>query len=78
MPKADSLRTFVNKVPSGYGDYNFFGLFAPPGQGNLLNGPTATSPRMTLDYCASFCSGTVYFAVTHGKKVIPIYPVIFG
>ncbi|KAK4693328.1 hypothetical protein P7C71_g4052, partial [Lecanoromycetidae sp. Uapishka_2] len=53
-------------VTSPYGEYKFDGVYSIPSGGTLLNGPVATSTAMTVEYCATFCQGTGFYALYHG------------
>jgi len=44
------------------------GCIQEPLVGRLLNGPTITSPTMTLEVCANYCREYLYFGVELGNR----------
>lgn len=61
-----------------YGVYEFYGIYGARTSGDLLEGGTAINNRMTLAYCASFCEGSVYFAIQNGMPIfLGVLSVLF-
>ncbi|MCJ1272910.1 hypothetical protein MMC21_000699 [Puttea exsequens] len=53
-------------VGTPFGVYSFDGVYPPPATGNLLNGAVTTSDLMTIEYCAEFCQGSQFYALSLG------------
>ncbi|KAL8825407.1 MAG: hypothetical protein Q9191_004439 [Dirinaria sp. TL-2023a] len=60
--------TLGQTVDSPYGTYDLDGCSDAGPSGSILDGARTTSPSMTLEYCASFCKGSAYFAVQNGDE----------
>ncbi|KAL9132214.1 MAG: hypothetical protein Q9217_000018 [Psora testacea] len=52
-----------------YGTYGFYGFYPLIPSQSILNGRTTTSDSMSLEYCASYCQGSPFFAVENGQPV---------
>jgi len=63
--------TLGETVDSSYGSYSLDGCFDAGSSGYTLTGLTTTSTSMTLQYCASYCKGSAYFAIMNGRTPIP-------
>ncbi|KAI4190539.1 MAG: hypothetical protein LQ348_003649 [Seirophora lacunosa] len=57
----------VATVSSTYGVYTLLGCFAAPASGYVLDGRMTVNAGMTLESCASFCAGSMAFAVQNGQ-----------
>ncbi|KAL8749823.1 MAG: hypothetical protein Q9199_007457, partial [Rusavskia elegans] len=53
----------VQTVSSTYGFYSLLGCYTAPPSGYLLDGKTSVSVGMTLASCASYCTGSAFFAL---------------
>ena len=62
----------VSGVDSNYGSYALQGCYDASSQGYVITGAT-TSSSMTLEYCASYCKGTPYFAIENGRTLCLAY-----
>ncbi|KAL9034947.1 MAG: hypothetical protein Q9180_005124, partial [Flavoplaca navasiana] len=60
----------VQSVSSTYGFYTIFGCYAAPPSGYLLDGKTSVSVGMTLASCASYCTGSAFFALQNGNQCL--------
>ncbi|KAL8781674.1 MAG: hypothetical protein Q9213_005891 [Squamulea squamosa] len=60
----------VQTVSSNYGIYSLSGCYAAPSSGYLLDGKTSVSVGMTLASCASYCSGSAFFALQNGNQCL--------
>ncbi|KAL8922685.1 MAG: hypothetical protein Q9208_004998 [Pyrenodesmia sp. 3 TL-2023] len=60
----------VSTVSSTYGVYTLLGCYAAPSSGYLLDGKTTVSTALTLASCASFCAGSLAFAVQNGNQCL--------
>ncbi len=56
-------------MSSTYGVYGLLGCYAAPSSGYLLDGKTSVSVGMTLASCASYCTGSTFFALQNGESL---------
>lgn len=63
--------TLAETIDSSYGSYSLAGCFDAGSSGYTLTGSTTTSTSMTLQYCASYCKGSAYFAIMNGETPTP-------
>ncbi|KAL8992786.1 MAG: hypothetical protein Q9169_006835 [Polycauliona sp. 2 TL-2023] len=60
----------IQSVSSSYGFYTLAGCYAAPPSGYLLDGKTSVSVGMTLASCASYCTGSTFFALQNGNQCL--------
>ena len=59
----------VTGVDSNYGSYSLQGCYDASAGGYVITG-AVSSTNMTLEYCASHCQGSPYFAIENGGPFI--------
>ena len=69
MLASTTSTSFITNISSNYGVYNFYGVYAAPAFGDLFQGRTIIDTQLTLATCASYCGGSLYFAIQNGKLV---------
>ncbi|USW48743.1 Putative carbohydrate-binding WSC, PAN/Apple domain, alpha/Beta hydrolase [Septoria linicola] len=55
-------------TPETIGNYYYASCYTEATSGRALTGKGTSSPSMTLEYCASFCSGYAYFGTEYGAE----------
>ena len=59
----------VTSVNSSHGSYGLQGCYNASAGGYTIVGVTS-STSMTLEYCASYCNGSPYFAIENGRSLL--------
>ena len=59
----------VTGVDSSYGSYSLQGCYDASAGGYTITAATSSSTSMSLEYCASYCKGSPYFAIENGRIV---------
>ena len=59
----------VTSVDSSHGSYSLQGCYNASAGGYTIVGVTS-STSMTLEYCASYCNGSPYFAIENGGSLL--------
>ena len=59
----------ITGVDSSHGSYSLQGCYNTSAGGYTIIGVTS-STSMTLEYCASYCNGSPYFAIENGRSLL--------
>ena len=60
----------VLSIDTASGRWVALGYYTVPKAGNLLDGPTSTSPVMTVAICGTDCQGYTFLALANGDRIL--------
>lgn len=55
-------------TPETVGDFYYVSCYTEASSGRALSGKSTSSPSMTLEYCANFCTGFRYFGTEYSSE----------
>lgn len=56
------------ETPDSVGDFTYISCYTEATSGHALSSKSTSSSSMSLEYCASFCSGYQYFGTEYGSE----------